>query len=388
MKVNLAYRYELKPNKENCEALAKHAGVARFAYNWGLRQRIDLYEKEKKSTNAIAQHKLLNSLKTTEFPWMYEVSKCAPQEALRNLDRSFGNFFKGIKSGKKVGFPQFKRKGVHDSFRLTGAIRIKEKSIQLPRLGEIRLKEKTKVKGRILSATISREADRWFVSIHVEEEREVPHPIENEATSLDMGLSCFGAFPNGAKLYAPKPLQKQLKRLKRASKKHSRKMKGSNNRKKSALKLARIHRKVSNIRKDFLHKESTKLAKTKSVIVLEDLDIKGMVQNCRWSRHIYDAGWGEFRRQLDYKSRWYGSRLVFAPRYFPSTKRCSCCHVINDKLSLSIRSWQCSHCQTEHDRDVNAARNLMIWSTGSSPGINACGDTSCGISESLLAMCR
>lgn len=386
MKVNRAYRYELNPNKANYISFLKHAGVARFAFNWGLKKRIELYEREGKSTNAIAQHKELNTLKDTEFPWMYEVSKCAPQEALRNLDKAFASFFRGIKSGKKVGFPRFKRKGIRDSFRLTGAIKIKEKTVQLPRIGEVRLKEKTNIKGRVLSATVSREADRWFVSIHVEEERESPVCVQGEVTAIDVGLSCFGVFPCGKKLHAPKPLEKRLKRLKRASKKHSRKLKGSNNRRKSALTLARLHRKISNTRKDFLHKESTKLAKTKSVIVIEDLDIKGMLRNGNWNRQISDVGWGELRRMLEYKTEWYGSKLVVAPRYFPSSKRCSCCGYVANHLPLSIRNWQCTRCGTQHDRDVNAARNLMIWSTGSSPGIYACGDTSGGMSECLLAM--
>jgi putative transposase len=162
MEVNCAYRYELKPNVAQRILLAKHAGTARFAYNWGLAQRKTLYEQDKKSTNAIEQHRLLNSLKATDFPWMYEVSKCAPQEALRDLDRAFKNFFRGIAQGVTTGFPSFKKKGDRDSFRLTGVIKFKGKSVQLPRLGFIRLKETPKIQGRILSATIIREADRWY----------------------------------------------------------------------------------------------------------------------------------------------------------------------------------------------------------------------------------
>jgi putative transposase len=304
MKINRAYRYELKPNVNQRILLAKHAGAARFAFNWGLNRRIILYEEEKKSTNAIEQHRLLNDLKGTEFPWLYEVSKCAPQEALRDLDRAFQNFFRGLKTGRQIGFPSFKKKGDHDSFRLTGVIKIEEKKIQLPRLGIINLKERSKLKGKILSATVRREADRWFVSLTVEEEKEEPKPILGEAVGVDVGLKCFAAFSNGKKIFAPKPLARNLKRLKRASRKHSRKVLGSNNRKKSALLLSRLHRKNRNIRKDFLHKESTKLAKTKSVIIVEDLDIKKMLGNNRLSRQISDAGWGEFRRLLEYKTKW------------------------------------------------------------------------------------
>jgi putative transposase len=376
MKINRAYRYELKPNVNQKIFLAMHAGVARFTYNWGLSQRIELYEKEKKSTNAIEQHRILNSLKKSHYPWMYEVSKCAPQEALRDLDKAFKNFFRGLKQNEKIGFPQFKKKGFNDSFRLTGTIKIKNKEVQLPRLGSIRLKEKSKVEGKILSATINREADRWFVSLTIEQQIEPSKPL-GEAVGVDVGLGCFAALSNGQKELAPKPLEKKIKRLKRLSKQHSKKISGSKNRKKSALKLARQHRKIRNIRKDFLHKFSTKLAKTKSVIIVEDLNIKGMLQG-KLNRSIHDAGWGEFRRMLEYKTTWYGSQLIVAPRYYPSSKTCSICGFLMNEMPLSIRDWKCQCCQSQHDRDINAAKNLLNLYTGSSPGIYACGDLSDG----------
>ena len=379
MKTNCAYRYELKPNISQRIHLAKHAGVARFAYNWGLALRIELYEKEKKSTNAIEQHKLLNSLKASQFPWMYEVSKCAPQEALRDLDRAFKNFFRGLNQTQKVGFPKFKKKNYQESFRLTGTIEIERTTIQLPRLGTIRLKEHSKVKGRILSATVSREADRWYVSLTVEKEIPNPTPLEGETIGIDVGINQFAILSNGEKKTAPKPLEEKLKKLKRLSKQHHRKVKGSKNRKKSALKLAKHHRKIRNIRKDFLHKYTTELAKTKSVIIVEDLDIKGMLQGpYKHNRSIHDAGWGEFRRMLEYKTTWYGSKLIIAPRYYPSSKLCSHCGFLVNKMPLTIREWRCQRCNSHHDRDINAAKNLRNYYTGSSPGIYACGDPSGG----------
>lgn len=365
--------------------LAQHAGTARFAFNWGLQQRIELYEQEKKSTNAMEQHRLLNTLKKDSFPWMYDVSKCAPQEALRDLDRAFKNFFRGIQKGRSIGFPSFKKKGQRDSFRLTGTIKVRSKEIQLPCLGIIRVKEKTKLCGRILSATIVREADRWFISLSVEIEKPDPKPVVGDPVGIDVGLSCFAVLSNGDKIFAPKPLDRNLKRLKRASRQHSRKVPGSINRKKSTLKLARIHRKNRNIRKDFLHKQTTILAKTKSVIVLEDLDVKGMLSKKSLSRRISDAGWGEFRSMLEYKTRWYGSSLIIAPRFYPSSKMCSNCDHLVDKLPLEIRKWQCVECNSIHDRDVNAAKNLLRFNTGSSPGIYACGDTSDGASQKLVS---
>jgi putative transposase len=377
MKRHRAFRYELKPNVNQKILLAKHAGAARFAYNWGLAQRIEMYEKNKKSTNAIEQHKLLNSLKVTHFPWMYEVSKCAMQEALRDLDKAYKNFFRGLKQTQKKGFPKFKKKSFHDSFRLTGTINLAEKAIQLPRLGKIRLKEKTQVEGKILSATISREADRWFVSLTVEQQHEIPQPNSGESVGVDVGLNCFAALSNGQKEFAPKPFEKRIKRLKRLSKQISRKQAKSKNHKKSALKLARHHRRTRNIRKDYLHKLSTCLAKTKSVIVIEDLDIKGMLKG-PLNRSIHDAGWGEFKRMLEYKTEWYGSKLVIAPRYYPSSKICSQCNFTAYKMPLSIREWQCPNCQCVHDRDINSAKNLLNFYTESSSGIYACRDPSGG----------
>jgi putative transposase len=369
MKINRAYKYELKPNKAQIVLLAKHAGTARFAYNWGLQQRIDLYEKEGKSTNAIEQHRLLNSLKEEHYPWMYEVSKCAPQEALRDLDRAYNNFFGAIRQGRKIGHPTFKKKGVRDSFRLTGTIKINGKKAQLPRIGVINLKEEPEIQGRVLSVTLSREADRWHISFTAELEIDEPQAVQGEPVGIDVGLNHFAVLSNGEKISAPKPLNKYLEKLKKASRKHSKKVKGSSNRKKSALKLSRLHRKIRNIRKDFLHKLTTTLAKTKSVIVLEDLNVKEMLSKKRISRQISDAGWSEFRRMLEYKTRWYGSRLILTPRFYPSSKTCSECGYVIEKLPLSIREWRCLNCQSVHDRDWNAAKNLLKLSTGSSPGI-------------------
>lgn len=385
MKINKAYRYELDPNVNQRICLAQHVGCARFAYNWGLGLRIELYETTKKSTNAVEQHRLLNAKKATDFPWMYEVSKCAPQEALRDLDRAFGNFFRGLKEGKKIGFPTPKRRGVHDSCRLTGSIKVNERSIQLPRLGILRTKERTKVKGRILSATIIREADRWFVSLTVEVEIDTPKPVQGMPIGIDLGLSSFITTSEGEKILPPKPLNKALKRLKRLSKQHSKKQKGSKNKRKSALKLARHHRKIRNQRSDFLHKLSTKLAKTKPVIIMETLNVQELLQKKQLSRHIADVGWSRFTHMLEYKTKWYGSTLVQAPVRFASTKVCSACHCKKDSIHLHEREWTCPYCHAKHDRDVNAAINLLQYYTESSSGIYACEDSSGGISEKLIS---
>ena len=385
MLINRAFRYELKPNVAQRVLLAKHAGSARFAYNWGLAARIEKYEKDGTSTNAIEQHRLLNSLKETQFPWMYEVSKCAPQEALRDLDRAFQNFFRRHKNSKKGGFPKFKKKGIRDHFRLTGAIKVNQQTIQLPRLGIVRLKERTKIKGRILSVTITRQADRWYVSVTVECEIETPKPIEGPAIGIDVGLTSFITTSEGEKVVSPKPLNQSIKKLKKLNKKLSRKQKGSNNYKKSSFLLARQHRKIGNRRMDFHHKLSTKLTKTKSKIVVEDLDIQSLQQKNRLSRGIADAGWSRFINMLEYKSKWYGSKLIKAPKYYSSSKICSHCQHVAMQMPLHIREWVCQNCSQRHDRDINAAKNLLNLSTVSSTGIYACGDSSCGIGQKPIS---
>ncbi len=378
MLIQQAYRYELKPNNKQRPLLAKHAGTARFAYNWGLARRIEEYKAEGKSSNAIEQHRQLNGLKKSQFPWMYEVSKCAPQEALRDLDKAYQNFFREKDKGKKAGFPKFKKKGVNDSFRLTGSIDVFNKSVQLPRIGVVRTKEKTDVKGRILSVTVSRQADCWYVSLAVEREREMAQNTSDVSVGIDLGLESFVTLSSGRKVSNPQYLKHSLRLLERRSKQHSRKQKGSKNRRKSALKLARLHRRIKSQRRDFLHKLSSELAKTKSVIVMEDLSVKGMVRNKYLSKAISDVGWGKFKEMLEYKTLWYGSRLVTAGKFYPSSKLCSQCGCLNCDLKLSNRVFSCPECRLQIDRDLNSALNLLKLTTASSAGNYACGDTSSG----------
>jgi putative transposase len=377
MEVHQAFKYELQPTRGQVRALRGHAGVARFAYNWGLERRISRFqsnEGKERFTSAAEQHREWNTWKRANAPWWSEVSKCAPQEALRHLDAAFKNM-------KKTGarFPRFKKRGAHDSFTLTGSLKIiGSRKVQLPRLGKVRTKEATgKFRGRILSATVSCEADRWFVSFAVKVERPDPSVPTGETIGIDVGLNHFAVCSDGSVFDAPKPLKSSMDRLRRRSRKHSRKQKGSANRRKSALHLARLHRRIKNIRRDFLHKVSTGLARTKQAIVVEDLNVKGMSRNSRLSRAIMDAGWSEFRRMLEYKTTWYGSRLVVADRFFPSSKTCSACGNKKDSLALSDRVYECESCGISLDRDLNAARNLAGY-TGSSPGINARGDGSYG----------
>ncbi|MHA1613230.1 MAG: RNA-guided endonuclease InsQ/TnpB family protein [Candidatus Thorarchaeota archaeon] len=357
--------------------LAQHAGVARFAYNWGLEQRIARYKNKQgddRFTDAIKQHKLLNALKKDQFSWMYETSKCAPQESLRNLHRSFQNFYRGLKSGKKIGFPRFKRRGVRDSFRLTGTIRVHERAIQLPRIGRVRIKEKREkyYSGRILSVTITRRANRWFVSVTVEEDILDPQPVRGAPVGVDLGIKTLATLSDGTIVANPRAMGRRLRKLRQLHKSLSRKKKGSKNRKKAILRLAKMYLRIFNIRQDTLHKLTTYLTKSHSKVVIENLGVSGMMKNRRLARAIADVGFYEFRRQLEYKCQWYGSKLVIVSRTFPSSKLCSRCGHRKKELSLSEREYECEQCGLEIDRDINAALNLVAVSLPETQ--NACGE--------------
>lgn len=366
MKILRAYKTELDLNNQQKTACTRHAGAARFAYNWGLEHKKAAFTNGEKTPSAIDLHRELNALKKTELAWMYEVSKCAPQEALRDLDKAFANFFRRVKerrNGKnvKVGFPRFKsRKHGVGSFRLAGVIRVFEKAIQLPRLGLLRLKERGYLPTssvHILSATVSNKGGRWFVSLQVE--MEIPDPVmgEKPVAGVDLGINRMAQVSDGAYFENPRALKSALIKLKRLQRVVSRRQKGSANRQKALNQLARAHFRVANIRKNALHQATTWLARTKSAIVLENLNVSGMMKNHHLAQAIADVGMHEFRRQLQYKGQWYGCEVLLADRFFPSTKRCSQCG--NEKaVDLAERVYGCEVCGQVMDRDLNAAINL------------------------------
>jgi putative transposase len=305
---------------------------------------------------------------------MYECSKCAPQEALRDLGRAFQNFYRGLKEGKRVGFPRFKSKGMNDSFRLYGTIQFEGRMIQLPKIGKIRIKEKRKryCKGRILSVTVRRRANRWFVSITVEEETTKDlKSIISYAVGVDLGVKNLATLSDGTTFQNPRALGRRIKKLRKLSKSLSRKKKGSKNRERAKLRLAKMHLKIFNVRQDTLHKLTTYLTKSHSKIVIENLGVSGMMKNRRLARAIADIGMYEFRRQLEYKCQWYGSKLEVVPRTFPSSKKCSGCGHKKKELSLSEREYECEECGLKIDRDLNAALNLVTVSLPKT--LTACG---------------
>ncbi len=393
------YKYELRVNNKERTQLTKCAGIARFTWNWGLASRKKRYQNRTgaaRYTNAMKQHRELNRLKQTEYPWMYEVSKCVPQEALRDLDRAYQNFFVNLKqrrskkTTRKIGLPKFKKKGrCKDSFRLTGVIRLfpEIKQVQLPRLGKLRLKEKPDLaaSAQILSVTVSRIADRWYVALTVKEEQYDPELNEGPLVALDKGLSVFTALSSGIPIPKPKFLLRQARKQRRLSKAHSRKQNGSKNKRKSALRLARFYRCITNQRHNFLHQTSTYLAKNHSVIVTEDLHVKGLMQNKHQSKYWADLSHGTFQRFLIYKASKYGSRVIVIDRWFPSSRLCSNCLYYHRELTLTARIFRCPLCGLVLDRDQNAALNLANYyyiylplinsvAESSAETLNACGD--------------
>jgi putative transposase len=391
--VKLAYRFALDPTAAQQRALRSHAGAARFAWNWALARCRERYAAERRWYSGTELHRLWNAAKKAgpALGWWGENSKCCYQEAFRNLDRALSDFVKsrkGQRKGKKLGFPKFKKRGrSRDSFRLTGVIRCAGNTVTLPRLGVIATREPARdlagriAEGtaRILSATVTRTAQRWFVSLTVEEDRPVPerHARPGTAIGIDLGIKSLVAGADNAgnviTVPGPRPLRAGLRRLRRASRAHSRKEPGSAGRRKSAARLARLHARIANLRADALHKATSMLAARYETVAVEDLNVAGMTRNRRLARAVTDQGFGTLRRMLGYKTAWRGGRLVTAGRFYPSSKKCSGCGAVKAKLALSERTYTCDACGLVADRDVNAARNLLSLAASGAESLNACG---------------
>ena len=375
----VAHKIALDPNNVQATYFAKAAGTARFAYNWALAEWQRQYEAWKQDNSLpkpsqAALRRQLNAIKREQFPWMLEVTKNAPQMAIIQLGEAFKNFFAG-----RAKYPKFRKKGVHDRFTLTNdQFSIDGCRIRIPNLGWVRMRESLRFNGKIMSATISRVADRWFVSITVDTEDPPKSRAENQGTvGVDLGVAALATLSTGETITGPKPHKALLTRLQRLSRSLSRKQKGSANRKKAKAKLARLHARIANIRQDALHKLTTDLTRRFHTIGIEDLNVRGMVRNRHLARSIADMGFFEFRRQLEYKAAMRGGQVVIADRWFPSSKICSCCGHKQEELPLSVRRWSCSICGVEHDRDLNAAINLKNYAASST--VSACGGEGAGL---------
>jgi len=391
MHVVRGYKTELDLNNEERTACLKHAGAARFAYNWGLARSIEAYRTTGKRPTAIDLHKQLNALKPTAFPWMYEVSKCAMQEALRDLNTAYRNFFRrvalkkqGLRRGK-LGFPKMKKKSkAIGSFRLTGSIKVFSDAIQLPRLGRLRLHEHDFIPldAKVLSATVSEQAGRWFVSIQVEEEQEKPTPTATTPIGVDLGVKLLATCSDEMTFENPRALKHAQKRLRRLERQKSRRTKGGMNRKKTCRKLAKQHARVAYIRKDATHKLTSYLSKNHALVAIEDLHVAGMLKNHKLAQAVSDSNFGEIRRQLEYKASWQSVHLVIIDHWFASSKTCSGCGWVDEDQDLSDRTFICQECGFGMDRDLNAAINILheaLRTTGSFSESHAYGESSSGL---------
>jgi putative transposase len=381
VRVVLTHRIELKPTKLQEALFRQCVGAARFAYNWALAE----WERQYKAggkPNEAALRRQFNAIKPVEFPWILELPKSVPQQAIKNVGRAYQNFFR-----KRAKRPRFKKRGQHDSARLDngpGTFACEGKRVRLPKIGWVRMREELRFEGKPLSVTLSWEADRWFISIPVEVETPDITHARQDTVGVDLGISTAITLSTGEKIDAPKPLKRYLRRLRRASRWHSRKQRGSANRRKSAAKLAKLHTRIARIRRDWTHQETTKLTRRFALIGIEDLNVHGMMANDRLARPISDIGFFELRRQLQYKASLSGGTVVVVDRWFPSSKTCSHCGCYREALPLSLREWTCTECGATQDRDVNAALNIqrVALATASWAGSNACGEEGTGRSQS------
>lgn len=375
MKITKGFKTELDPTPEQYTLFCQCAGVARYAYNYGLARKQEAYKAKEKTPYAIQLQKELTTRKHDDLPWLSDVSKWIVQNALRNLDDAFERFYekcKRKKQGKwkgKCGYPRYKskRKG-RGSFRMDAPVHVLEDAVQLPKIGRVRLKEHGYIPTwgvKVLSATVSEQAGRWYVSVQVQYEGAEPTQATGPVLGIDLGIKTLATLSDGRTFENPKALRRNLKKLRRLSRSHSRKQKGSNNRKKAQQKLARQHARIAHIRKDALHQATSAIvAKTKpdcerpTCIVLEDLNISGMLKNRKVSRAIADVGMYEFKRQLLYKAAYAGIEVKQVSRWYPSSKMCSSCGTVREELMLSERVFVCHECGYVADRDYNAARVL------------------------------
>ena len=366
MKVHKGYKFRLLPNVEQSIFLNKSFGCARLVYNHFLNEKIELWEQEKKSLSRFDMQKELKDMKDWEgMEFLKEINSQTLQYSLLQLDTAYKNFFNRIKkSSKEKGFPKFKHKGNHDSFHVPQFFKIENNKVKIPKLKtELKFNRSRTIKGEIKSITISKEpTNKYFITFLVEEEIE-QLPISNNHIGIDLGIKEFAVISNGEHIEHPKILKHYETKLIKEQKKLSKKISGSNNRNKQRIKVAKIYEKITNTRKDFLHKLSTRLIRENQSINLEDLNVKGMVKNHKLAKSILDSGWSEFRRMLEYKASWHDREIKIIPTFYPSSKTCSSCGYKFEKLDLGTREWKCPECNTIHDRDENASKNILNYNT-------------------------
>jgi putative transposase len=363
MIIHKAFKFRLYPNLEQRQALERHFGSARFVFNYFLKERMDYYAahqgEEKQGLNYNDTARLLTALKQKpEYAWLKEVNSQPLQAALRNLDTAYGNFFAG-----RAKFPKFKSRRDKQSFKVPQHFTLEAErgSLRIPKLSPLKIVVHRPVEGTMKNVTIScNPSGRYFASIlcAVERQDSLPKSTGGEI-GVDLGLISFLVTSEGEKVEAPRFLHRAEQKLCHLQRQLSRKRKGNQNREKARVKVARLHEKVANQRADFLHRQSRRRVDENQAIYAEDPQVKGMLGNHRLAGSINDASWGEFLRQLQYKAAWYGCGFEQIDTFYPSSKVCHRCGTRKEDLTLADREWDCPECGTHHDRDVNAALNIL-----------------------------
>lgn len=363
-----AFKFRLYPNQAEQAALATQFGHSRFVYNQGLDARKKTYQETGKALSLSGTTKLLPGMKQ-ELPWLKEADAQVLQQKLRDLDVAYTNFFKG-----RARYPKFKKKSGKQTIRYPQRFKFSGNRVYLPKVGWVKFMQHRDMEGQAKSATVSKaKSGKYFVSILCQVDAGLLQPNGLVPVGIDLGLSTFATLSTGEKVSNPRFFRKTERQLARAQRKMSRKKKGSANRRKARLRVALIHERIANQRADFCHKLSHRLATKHGLIAFEDLNIKGMVKSRCLAKSISDAGWAGLVQMCKYKAPQYGSSVRQVDRFFPSTKRCSHCGWINPNLSLEDRLWTCV-CGTVHDRDINAAINILIECTVGAMESEACGD--------------
>lgn len=361
-----AYKFRIYPTPAQENVLRQTLGCCRFVYNWALAQRREAWVNNKESIFYAKSAAAMTKLKSSqEREWLNNVSSVCLQQSLRNLDTAFSRFFK-----KKSAYPAFKtRKNGGSAQFMTNAFRLEGESLFLAKIKTpLKVQWSRKLSSAPSSCTVSQNAaGQWFVSFLCEEEIS-KRPTSDAKIGVDVGIESFATLSDGRTFSQPKKIRRLRKKLAKLQRLHSRKKKGSKNRERARKKVARIHQRIADVRKDFLHKLSTKLIRENQAIALEDLAVKNMVRNRKFSRCISEQGWREFRSMLEYKCEWYGRDLLIVDRFYPSSKTCSCCGA-KASFGLETRQWTCGGCGANHQRDVNAAKNILA----AGQAVSACG---------------
>lgn len=352
--MQIAHRIQLDPTAKQREYFSRACGTARMVWNQALAEWTRQYDMGEKPSGMKLKREF-NAIKYAKYPWLKGVHRDAHSQPFADLQEAFGRFFK-----QQAKRPRFKTRGkCRNSFAVANdKFRVDATRVRLPLIGWVRMRETLRFNGKINSATVSRTADRWFISIQVEIPDPIPAQKPDSTVGVDLGVKTLATFSSGEVIDNPRPLTRCLKQLARCNRKLARSQKGSRRREKTKRRLQRIHARVANVRKDVLHKLTTRLCEENTCVVIENLNVKGMLSNRKLARAISDVAFGEFRRQINYKSKLYGCEVVVVDRWFPSSKMCSGCGHIKQGLKLSDRIYHCDVCGLTTDRDLNAALNI------------------------------